>query len=397
MILPTWVRAMPARDSAEEHRASTPLELFLDLCFVVAIAQAASSLHHAFDEAHFRQALLGYPMVFFAIWWAWMNFTWFASAYDNDDVVFRLCVFVQVAGVLVLAAGVPRAFADQQFGLVVVGYVIMRTGLVVLWLRAAVSDPPRRRTNLRYVTGLVVVQLGWIAMVFLPASGRIALFVGLVVCELSVPVWAERYASSPWHPDHIAERYGLFTIIVLGETVLAATVAVQVSLDAGSATLDVLGAAVGGVLIVCSMWWIYFAQPAEQVIERARDVSVDRPRPDSFVWGYGHYVVYASAAAVGAGIAVVVDQITHHAELSERASVEAVAVPVALYVLSVWMLHRRVRGPLSQLWAYPVVAALVLLGGLLGLPVEVTGVLMALLVLVSEVVGRVGAGDAAPD
>ena len=107
-----FVRPLLARSTDEEHRVSTPLELFFDLCFVVAVAQASNSLHHALAEDDLHQALVGYPIVFFAIWWAWMNFTWFASAYDNDDVLYRLGVFVQIVGVLILAAGVPRAFSS---------------------------------------------------------------------------------------------------------------------------------------------------------------------------------------------------------------------------------------------------------------------------------------------
>src|SRR5262245_3341671 len=104
--------ALRGRDPHEEHRASTPLELFVDLCFVVAVAQAAAQLHHALAEDHVSQALVAYPTTFFAIWWAWMNFTWFASAFDNEDrtVVYRLAVFVQIAGILILAAGIPRLF-----------------------------------------------------------------------------------------------------------------------------------------------------------------------------------------------------------------------------------------------------------------------------------------------
>ncbi|HEX8803081.1 MAG TPA: low temperature requirement protein A, partial [Acidimicrobiales bacterium] len=112
------VRPLGPRSPDEEHRAATPLELFFDLCFVVAVAQAADGLHHALAEADMVSALVGYPSVFFAVWWAWMNFTWFASAYDNDDVPYRLTVLVQIAGVLILAAGVPRAFADEDFGVV---------------------------------------------------------------------------------------------------------------------------------------------------------------------------------------------------------------------------------------------------------------------------------------
>ena len=104
---------MRARSTTEQHRASTPLELFFDLCFVVAISQAASSLHHALAEAHYADALRGYGGVFFAIWWAWMNFTWFASAYDTDDVAFRVFVFVTMTGALILAAGEDESLRGE--------------------------------------------------------------------------------------------------------------------------------------------------------------------------------------------------------------------------------------------------------------------------------------------
>src|SRR5215475_3076813 len=106
-------RRMLGRDRDEAHRASTPLELLVDLCFVVAVAQIASELHHSLAKGDVGSALPGYLMVFFAIWWAWMNFTWFASAFDVDDVLYRVLTFVQIGGVLVLAAGVPNAFNDS--------------------------------------------------------------------------------------------------------------------------------------------------------------------------------------------------------------------------------------------------------------------------------------------
>ncbi|HZB58785.1 MAG TPA: low temperature requirement protein A, partial [Actinomycetota bacterium] len=98
-----WYRPMVARTTDEGHRSATVLELFFDLCFVVAVAQAASALHHEVAEDHVGDGLVGYATVFFAIWWAWMNFTWFASAYDTDDVAYRLTTLVQIAGALILA------------------------------------------------------------------------------------------------------------------------------------------------------------------------------------------------------------------------------------------------------------------------------------------------------
>src|SRR5881396_2734969 len=103
----SWVAPLRPRAPDEEHRAATPLELFFDLVIVVAVAQAASGLHHALREGHLGAGVLMYSMVFFGVWWAWVNFTWFASAYDNDDVVYRLLVLVQLTGALVFAAGIP--------------------------------------------------------------------------------------------------------------------------------------------------------------------------------------------------------------------------------------------------------------------------------------------------
>ena len=139
---------MRARSPRDAHRGATPLELFFDLVFVVAIAQAASGLHHAIAETHAAQGLIGYLMVFFAIWWAWMNFTWFASAYDCDDAPYRLAVFVQIAGALIFAAGVPAMFESRTPNLATIGgYVVMRLAMVAQWLRASFADPERRTTR----------------------------------------------------------------------------------------------------------------------------------------------------------------------------------------------------------------------------------------------------------
>src|SRR5215211_8604993 len=141
---------MHERSTDEEHRASSPLELLFDLTFVVAVASITAELAHGITAGHALEALTPFLQVFFAIWWAWMNFTWFASSYDTDDVPYRLLTMLQMAGVLVLAAGVPTAAADSDYRAVLLGYLIMRVGLVAQWLRAAYEDPDRRRTALRY-------------------------------------------------------------------------------------------------------------------------------------------------------------------------------------------------------------------------------------------------------
>ncbi|GAA2757776.1 low temperature requirement protein A [Actinopolymorpha rutila] len=225
-----WRRTIVARDAREQHRAATPLELLFDLCFVAAVAQAAAHLHHAVVVGHVGAGVTGYLMVFFAIWWAWVNFTWFASAYDNDDVPYRLATMVEIAGALVIAAGVPRAFESRDFVVILLGYAVMRLALVGQWVRVAVEVPAVRATALRFVAGLSVCMVGWAVLLLRPEWPAWA-FVVMVAAELAVPVWAERAGRTSWHPGHVAERYGLFTLIVLGEAILAATVAVQTAID----------------------------------------------------------------------------------------------------------------------------------------------------------------------
>jgi low temperature requirement protein LtrA len=112
---------MVGRDATDDNRVATPLELFFDLTFVVAVAQAGAALHDGLVAGHAARAVGAFPMIFFAIWWAWMNFTWFASAYDTDDLLYRVMVFIQMIGVLILAAGIPRAFDHSDFAITTLG------------------------------------------------------------------------------------------------------------------------------------------------------------------------------------------------------------------------------------------------------------------------------------
>jgi low temperature requirement protein LtrA len=212
------------RDPGEPHRAATPLELFFDLTFVVAVSRAAAALHHELAADHLAAGVVGFVGVFFAVWWAWMNYTWFASAHDSDDVPHRLLTLVQMAGVLVLAAGVTGAVEQDDWLVATIGYGIMRAGLVVSWLRVARDEPAVRARALRYAAGVSALQVLWFVRLALPAGLGVAGFVLLAAGELALPVWAERAAGAPvFHPTHIEERYGLFTIIVLGESVLSAS------------------------------------------------------------------------------------------------------------------------------------------------------------------------------
>ncbi|MCX2183244.1 low temperature requirement protein A [Streptomyces sp. SKN60] len=346
---------LTARSRDEAHRAATPLELFFDLCFVVAVAQAGAELVHAVAEGHAGTGILNYAMVFWAIWWAWMNFTWFASAYDNDDVLYRVVTLVQIAGVLILAAGVSRAFEDHDFLVVYIGYVVMRLALSSQWLRAAhhATDPGERTMCRRYAAGVMACQVGWLALLFVAEDVRPWVFLVMALAEMAVPVYAEKDVTTQWHPHHIAERYGLFTIIVLGETIAAATVAVKSGVTENDALGEVLPIAAGGLLIVFAAWWIYFVVPAHDRLTSNRQ---------SFLWGYGHYLIFASAAAIGAGIEIAVEQAVGKAHITTLAAASAVTIPTAVFLMSVWLLHARYfKVGLAQQAVLPVASLAILM------------------------------------
>ncbi|GAA3592841.1 low temperature requirement protein A [Nonomuraea rosea] len=325
---------MRARPIDEPHRVSSQLELLFDLTFVVAVASATAQFAHDIAGGHALAGLVPFLQVFFAIWWAWMNFTWFASSYDTDDVAYRVLTMVQMGGVLVLAAGVPAAMGDADYGVVTLGYLIMRMALVSQWLRAGAEDPESRRTALRYAAGISFAQVGWVLRFFLAESGvlpsSVALpsFLLLVVLELAVPRWAERVRPTTWHPHHIAERYGLFTIILLGESVLAASRGVEGALKAGEISGPFVVIAVSGLVLLFALWWLYF------LMEAGEGLSDRRHR--SYLWGYGHYGIFAALAALGAGLEAAVEQGGHAAP---AALGYAVAIPAGVFLILLWAVH----------------------------------------------------------
>ena len=335
-------------------------------------AGAATLLHHGISHGDVGSSVVSYVLVFFAIWWAWMNFTWFASAYDNDDVVYRLLVLVQIAGVLILAAAYRSAFEHRDFDIVFVGYIVMRVALVTLWLRAGHHDPPRRGATHRFAVGESVCMVGWAGVALL--GWPVWAFVGHGHRRAPRARVGRAAAHTTWHPEHIAERYGLFTIIVLGETILASSIAFQVVVDDRSGDLSVAARRPSGALLtVFSMWWIYFAKPAAPRL---------RVEPGAaFPWGYGHYVVFAAAAAVGAGVGVMVDHVTDRAHISDVGAAASFTVPVVLYVLAVAFIQTLLSGVhRDRLGGVVVAVVLVAAATLTGQPVLLTGLVLSVLV-----------------
>ncbi len=206
---------MSGRDPHEPNRAATPLELLFDLTFVVAFGIAAAQLAQLLSRGHVAAGLVAFFFAMFGVCWAWINFSWFASAYDTDDWIYRLTTMLQMVGVIILALGLPQLYSsieaggDVDNGVVVAGYVVMRIAMVAQWLRAARHDPQRRSACLTYALWITVVQIGWVVAIVVHTSVpvNVAVVLTLILVEVLGPFVAEtRLGGTPWHAHHIVER-----------------------------------------------------------------------------------------------------------------------------------------------------------------------------------------------
>jgi len=307
---------------------------------VVAFGTAANELAHYVADEHVAVGVGGFVFAAFAVTWAWIGYSWFASAYDTDDWVFRLATMVQMVGVLIIALGLPQTFASLDHGdtldndVVVAGYVVMRASLVALWWQVSRHDPTRAPAAHTYMWTIGVAQVGWIALAILdlPIGTTIALLTPLYLLEMSGPFIAEHKVQTPWHPHHIAERYGLLVIITLGEVILGTVAALNALVHGEHGwTMDAALLAIAGVGLTFGCWWMYFSVPwaAPLVLYRRR----------GWLFGYGHLVIFGSLAAMGAGLHVAALMLEGKAEIGTTGAVFSVALPVAIFALGFYGIY----------------------------------------------------------
>lgn len=388
------LKKMTGRDPDEAGRAGSSLEILYDLVFVVAFAVAGVQLADYLTQGHYLAAIAGYLMMMFATIWAWINFAWFSSAFDTDDWFYRILALVQMIGVGIVAIGIPNVFTSinshehVDVTVAVIGYIVMRVGMVTQWLRVAVQSPEYRSTALAYSSATLLAQLGWVGLIFLPTNlgETLGVIAVLVAIECAGPFIAEtRVRTTPWNSEHIAERYGTLMVITLGEGVVG-TVAVlqaQISRAGWTAETAVLGLAAMGVTFM--MWWLYFLLPNGEVL--------GEQRRKAFGFGYGSMPLYMGCAAVGAGLHVVALWIEREAHIGPVVVVLALAVPLAIYCLGLLVMQGYLVGHQAWLWPMAVGAAAPLLAGVLmavaGLPLLLCVVVTCLAPLVPVVVAEV--------
>ncbi len=319
---------------------ATPLELLFDLTFVAAFAQAGDQAAHLVAAGHIGSALAAFGFVAFAVCWALVSYSWIASAFDTDDWFFRVTTMVQMVGVIILALGLPAVFESIDHGdrldntVVVIGYVVMRVAMLVQCLRAAKDDPAHRRIALGMAVSIGVAQLGWVLLLILdlPIAESLPLLAVLYAIELGGPAIAQRWGGMPpWHPHHIAERYGLLVIITLGEVVLGTVAAVAALVERVGWSLEAVVVVIAGIGLVFGLWWTYFAVPAGEILQRHRERA--------WTWGYLHMVVFASIVAIGVGLHVAAYVVEGEATIGLLGAVLAVAIPLLTFLVAYFLVY----------------------------------------------------------
>jgi low temperature requirement protein LtrA len=357
-----------------EERHATWTELFFDLVFVAAIAALGSILR----EDPSLDGILRMAALFVPVWWAWIGFTLYADRFDSDDAVFRCLMFAGMLGSGALAVNV-HFVADGSSAGFALSYVAVRIVLLTLYDRARRHVPQARPLVVRYMRGFSVAAALWLVSLAFTGWARYAIWALAMTIDIGGPVTAPPRVLErlPPHQSHLAERFGLFVLIVLGETV--------VSVTAASANVDwslrAALVAAGGFVTVACIWWIYFDLLDLGAIRRGF-------RPTQ-VYFYGHLPLLIGLTGVGAGTKLAIDSAKRSAlDGGTRATLLGGAA-LALVVMAAIELAGdgtvRDRDVVGRVAAATGLVVLALAGGGLA-PVVVVALLVAILAaeLVSE-------------
>jgi low temperature requirement protein LtrA len=314
----------------------TPLELFFDLVFVLAITQCTALMSHTPTWSGLAKGLL----VLGVLWWSWVGYAWLTSVVDPEEGTVRTAIFVAMAALLVVALCVPRAFGGLGL-LFALSYGVVRAAHIVLFVVASRDERELRRS----VTGLAVstaIGVGLlVAASFADGAAQGSLWVLALLLDMGGPLIIP---TEGWKlvPGHFAERHGLIVIIALGESIVAIGVGAGVGVDAGVVVAAVLGMAVAGAL-----WWLYFDVVALVAARRLSKAAPGREQNeiarDSF--SYLHFPMVAGIVLLALGLKKTLANVDDSLELVPAvATLGGTAVYLLAHVAFRWRNVHRFNG-----------------------------------------------------
>jgi low temperature requirement protein LtrA len=277
----------------EEARV-TPLELFFDLVFVLALTQCTALMA---DQPTWEGLAKG-MLVLAVMWWAWVGYAWLTSVIDPEEGAVRLVMFAAMAGLLIVALCVPGVFTDEAL-LFAGAYGVVRIAHLALFFLACRDDPLLRRAVFTGLTVSTAVAIGLLVIAsFLDGIAQGAVWALAIAIDMSGPLF---HGQDGWRlvPGHFAERHGLIIIIALGESIVAIGIGAE-----GNVTAGVVIAASFGVMVAAAMWWLYFDVVALAAERRLADAAPGRERNtmarDSF--SYLHLPMVAGIVLLALGL-----------------------------------------------------------------------------------------------
>jgi low temperature requirement protein LtrA len=271
----------------------TPLELFFDLVFVLALTQCTALMADNPTWGGLAQGLL----VLGVLWWSWVGYSWLTSVVDPEEGTVRFAIFAAMAALLVVALCVPEAF-DSLALLFACAYAIVRFAQIVLFVVASRDDPALRRSVAGLAGGTALGTGLLVAASAADGALQGALWALALLLDMGEPYV---FGSEGWKlvPGHFAERHGLIIIIALGESIVAIGVGSEAGVDAG-----VVAAAVLGIVVAAALWWLYFDVVALVAQRRLSKAAEGRERNeiarDSF--SYLHFPMVAGIVLLALGL-----------------------------------------------------------------------------------------------
>jgi low temperature requirement protein LtrA len=286
-----------------EGERVTPLELFFDLVFVLAITQCTALMAHHPTWSGLAQGLLVLGM----LWWAWTGYSWLTSVIDPEEGAVRLVMFGAMAALLLVSLCVAEAFGDLALTFALV-YGVVRTAHIALFMLASPEDDALRHSVLGLAAStLIAVALLATASLF-DGAAQGALWLLALVLDMGGPYL---FGSEGWklEPKHFAERHGLIIIIALGESIVAIGVSASGALDLGIATAAVLG-----VALTAAMWWTYFDIVAIVAGRRLVDAEPGRAQNEMArdSYSYMHLIMVAGIVLVALGLKKTIGHFDQH-------------------------------------------------------------------------------------
>jgi low temperature requirement protein LtrA len=275
----------------EKERHATWLELLYDLVFVAAISQLATNLNKDYSFLGF----LHFSVLFVPVWWAWIGHTFYLTRFDSDDIIHRLLTIVQIVAVALLIVHLPNALGESSIGFAL-SYAAVRSMLVLEYWRAGRHNQRARPLINRYMTGFGSAAVLWVVSIFIPMPHRFLIWYLAIGVDFFAPLTAgQLHFKFPPHLMHLPERFGLFTIIVIGEAV------VRIVMGIRTGDLMSLGAVAGimGLIITFTLWWGYF-----DGVKGAgtRELTSNNQVRAYQQWLYSHLPLTIAIASVAVGI-----------------------------------------------------------------------------------------------